>query len=81
MTRAMLKPQPASEVDFTPEELDAEISAGAIAVLRKRAAWQAAIARAGVVVTETGVVIRTGESAIHDRLAEASPRRQPKSKC
>jgi hypothetical protein len=46
------------------------ILAGALAALRKRAARQAAIGPAGVVETETGVVIRTGESAIGDRLAE-----------
>jgi hypothetical protein len=58
-------------------ELDAEIYAGAIAALHKRAARQAAIAQAAVVMTETGVVIRTGESAIDDRLVGASPPRQP----
>lgn len=47
------------------------------APLRERAARRAAIARARVVVTETGVVIRTGASAIDDHLAEASPPRQP----
>jgi hypothetical protein len=53
-------------------EIDAAIYEGAIAALHKRAARQTAIARAGVVVTETGVVIRTGESAIDDRLAAAA---------
>jgi hypothetical protein len=52
-------------------ELEAEIYAGAIAALRKRAARQAAIARAGSATTEAGVVIRTSESAIAHRLAEA----------
>jgi hypothetical protein len=61
-------------------ELETEIYAGAIAGPYKQAARQAAIARVGVVVTEAGVVIRTGESAIDDCLAEASPPRQPKSK-
>lgn len=51
--------------------LDAAIYEGAIAALRKRAARQTAIARAGVVVTEAGVVIRTGEAAIAARIAEA----------
>ena len=40
-------------------EVDAAIREGAIAALCKRAARQAAIARAGVVVTETGVVTWT----------------------
>jgi len=51
-------------------ELDAEIYAGAVSALRKRAARQAAMARAGEAVTEGGVVIRTGEAAIADRIAE-----------
>jgi hypothetical protein len=53
------------------KEIDAAIREGAIAALRKRVARQAAIARAGVVVTEAGVIIRTGKSVIADRLAEA----------
>jgi hypothetical protein len=61
-------------------ELEAEIYAGAIAALRKRAARQVEIARAGEAVTESGVVMRTGERAVDDRLAEASSPRQPKSK-
>jgi hypothetical protein len=51
--------------------LEAAIRAGALVALRKRAAGQAAKAREGVAVTETGIAIRTGESAIAARLAEA----------
>lgn len=53
------------------EAIDAAIRDGAVRALRKRATRQAAIARAGVVVTEAGVEIRTGESAIAGRIAEA----------
>jgi hypothetical protein len=52
-------------------ELETELIAGAVSALRKRAARQAAIARAGVAVTAAGIVIRTGESAVAARLAEA----------
>jgi len=52
-------------------DLDAAILAGAVAALRQRAARQAAIAQAGVVVSEGGVEIRTGEAAIADRIARA----------
>jgi hypothetical protein len=50
--------------------LKLSILGGALAALRQRAASQGAIARAGVDETETGVVIRTGESVIADRVAE-----------
>jgi hypothetical protein len=51
--------------------IEAEILAGVVAALRRRSARQAAIARAGVVVTEAGVVIRSGEAAIAERISEA----------
>jgi hypothetical protein len=51
--------------------LDSAIVAGAVAALRKRAARQRAIVEAGVVMTETGVMIRAGEAAVAARLAEA----------
>jgi hypothetical protein len=50
--------------------IEAEIYGGAVAALRKRAARQAAIAQSGAVVTEAGVIIRTGAAAIADRIAE-----------
>jgi hypothetical protein len=52
-------------------QIDASIRHGVASALRKRAARQAAIAQASVVMTESGVPVRTGESAIASRLAEA----------
>lgn len=52
-------------------EIEAEICAAAVAALRRRAARQAAIARAGVEITESGVAIRTGEGAIAAKRAAA----------
>ena len=46
------------------EQLEAEICAGAVAALRRRAARQAAIGGVGAVVTEAGIsFIRTGARA------------------
>lgn len=42
----------------------------AVWALRRRAARQASIARAGAVVTADGVVVRRGEAVIAQRLAE-----------
>ena len=51
--------------------LEAEIYAGAVSAIRRRAARQAAKARDETARTESGVAIRTGEAAIASRLAEA----------
>ena len=51
--------------------LETEILRGAVTALRRRAARQAGIASNGKAVTEHGVVIRTGESAVALRLEDA----------
>jgi hypothetical protein len=53
-----------------PEAMDAAFLTGAVSALRRRAASQTAKAREGIAVTEAGIVIRTGESAIANRIAE-----------
>jgi hypothetical protein len=45
-------------------DLDATIREGAVAALRCRAAWHADFARSGILLTEAGAAIRTGDSAI-----------------
>jgi hypothetical protein len=54
-----------------PMTMDAAFLTGAVSALRRRAARQAAKARAGTARTEGGVAIRTGEAAIASRLAGA----------
>lgn len=60
---------------MTDAETDLELAfrAGAIAALRRRAERQAAVAALGTVAAEghPDVLIRTGETAIAARLAEA----------
>jgi hypothetical protein len=51
--------------------LEAEIRAGAVSALRRRAARQAGLARAGSARTESGSLIRTSAGATANRLAEA----------
>jgi hypothetical protein len=55
------------------DDLETAIAAGAVTALRGRAARQTELARLGTVETHKtpGVFIRTGESALADRLANA----------
>jgi hypothetical protein len=51
------------------DDLEAAIRAGAIAALRRRADRQAKIAKDGMTIGERGVVFRTGEGVLADRLS------------
>ena len=51
--------------------LESEFVAGAVSALRRRAARQAAQARAGTARVENGALVRTGDAAVASRLAEA----------
>jgi hypothetical protein len=51
------------------DDVEAQIVAGAIAALRKRADRQKRIAQEGQIAGERGSVIRSGESSIALRLA------------
>jgi hypothetical protein len=55
------------------DDLETAIAAGAVTVLRRRAARQTKRARLGSVESDKtpGVFIRTGEAALADRLASA----------
>jgi hypothetical protein len=57
-----------------PDPLEAELLAGAAAALRKRAKRQAQLAALGTTRGDRDVIIRTGESAIAARLADAFSR-------
>jgi hypothetical protein len=51
------------------DDLEAAILAGAIAALHRRAERQAKISEQGTTIGERGVVFRTGEGVLADRLS------------
>jgi hypothetical protein len=53
------------------DPLETAFRAGAVAALRRRASRQAQLAANGTIVGESGVIFRTGEGVLADRLAAA----------
>jgi hypothetical protein len=51
------------------DPIESAFLAGAAAALRRRAARQAKIAKEGTTIGERGVVFRTGEGVLADRLS------------
>jgi hypothetical protein len=58
------------------DPLESAFLAGAAAALRRRAARQAKISEQGTTIGERGVVFRTGEGVLADRLSLVSVRGQ-----